>query len=40
MAKSAGNFYTLRDIVSSVIAKDEAIQVSEKSEHRLLRASQ
>lgn len=30
MAKSAGNFYTLRDIVDSVIAKNEAIQVSGK----------
>ena len=28
MAKSAGNFYTLRDIVDSVIAKNEAIHVS------------
>ncbi len=32
MAKSAGNFYTLRDIVDSVIAKNEAIQVPEKNE--------
>ena len=44
MAKSANNFYTLQDIVEkysdSVIAKDEAIQISEKAEHGLLRASQ
>ena len=30
MAKSANNFYTLRDIVASVIARNEAIQVPEK----------
>jgi cysteinyl-tRNA synthetase len=48
MAKSAGNFYTLRDIVekvsSSVIASETkwsvAIQASGKTEHGLLRASQ
>ncbi len=40
MAKSAGNFYTLKDIVTSVIAKNEAIQIPEKIEHGLLRTSQ
>jgi cysteinyl-tRNA synthetase len=30
MAKSAGNFYTLRDIVAAVTREDEAIHVSEK----------
>lgn len=38
MAKSAGNFYTLRDIVDSVIAKNEAIQ--QDSGNGLLRTSQ
>ncbi|MDD2693997.1 MAG: cysteine--tRNA ligase [Candidatus Gracilibacteria bacterium] len=37
MAKSAGNFYTLRDIVDSVIAKNEAIQ---ETGNGLLRTSQ
>ncbi len=40
MAKSAGNFYTLRDIVDSVIAKNEAIQSPENSQNGLLRTSQ
>jgi cysteinyl-tRNA synthetase len=40
MSKSANNFYTLRDIVSSVIAKNEAIQISGSTENGLLRTSQ
>ena len=40
MAKSANNFYTLRDIISSVIAKNDQVQVSESTEHGLLRTSQ
>lgn len=40
MAKSVGNFYTLRDIVDSVIAKNEAIQVPGKNETGFLRTQE
>jgi cysteinyl-tRNA synthetase len=39
MSKSANNFYTLRDIIASVIARNEAIHASERQSTGSLHTS-